>query len=511
MPCVGIGQVFLVGAGPGDPTLITVKGQQLLRRADVVVYDHLTSPQLLRQCRSQARLIYVGKKVEGQRTEQSSINALLVREARAGRLVVRLKGGDPFLFGRGGEEALELVRAHIPYQVVPGVSSALAVPAYAGIPLTDRSQSSSVGIVTGHEGTPKHRTPIRWEQLAAGCDTLVCLMSVATLPKIAARLLRSGRGPTTPCAVIEWGTTPAQRTITGSLKRIAQQARDADIRPPAILVVGEVVTLRDALNWFERQPLFGKRILVTRAAERAQPLTDTLESLGAMVEVLPAIEFAAVDRSASVRRIIAELPQINWVFFTSPEGIGWFRKLLNSSRKDLRWLHGCHVGAIGEKTAAAIEAYGVHVDFVPQTFSQEGMVRELVRRKLRGKRAVILSALKSQETLESGLRACGMEVRKVPIYRTVMPKHLSTGLKRLLRQPFDLVTVTSASCVEHLTQALTTAGLSAAVKTLQFASIGPITSAAVRRVGGRVAVEASQSTVEALAEAITRHAARSAP
>jgi uroporphyrinogen III methyltransferase/synthase len=270
-------------------------------------------------------------------------------------------------------------------------------------------------------------------------------------------------------------------------------------------VVGDVVSLRRQLNWFETKPLFGKRILVTRAADKAGLLTEPLEALGADVEELPAIELAPVKSNGLFRAAVKDIPRTDWVFFTSPEGLGWFAKHLKACRKDLRCLSGCHIGAIGPKTAAAIEAAGLHVDFVPSRFSQEGLVREFPRRVLRGKRALILSAEDSRDVLAAGLRRRGAIVKKVPIYRTIMPKALRDGLRQIASQPFDRVTVTSASCVEHLAQALRAAGLGSMFSTLRFASIGPVTSAAVRAHGGRVVVEALTSTIEGLVEAIVKH------
>jgi len=504
---MGQGVVYLVGAGPGDPKLLTVRGQELLQQADVVAYDHLVSPRLLRTCAPRAKLVYVGKEPDRHTASQSAINRLLVRAAKAGKTVVRLKGGDPFLFGRGGEEAVELRKAGVAYEVVPGVTSALAVPAYAGIPLTYRSLSSSVAIVTGHEDPAKPESSVRWDRLATACDTLVCLMGVATLPAIAARLIRHGRKPATPCAVIEWGTCPGQRTVTGALRTIVKAARAASIRPPAVLVVGDVVSLRRKLAWFESRPLFGKRILVTRASDKAAGFADQLEALGADVVQLPAIELAPVKPNGLFRHaIIEQMPAIDWVFFTSPEGIGWFSKMLKSYRKDVRWLSGCHIAAIGPKTAVALEERGLHVDFIPRRFSQEGVLQDFPRRIVRGKRALILSAEESRDVLSSGLRRRGMRVQKVPIYRTIIPKTLRDGVDAMARQPFDFVTVTSASCVEHLAEALQAAGRGALFRRLRFASIGPVTSAAVRARGGRVTIEARTSTMEGLIEAVVKRA-----
>ena len=496
------GIVYLVGAGPGDPKLITVKGLEALTRADAVVYDHLVTERLLDHAPAAARRVYVGKEKGRHTTSQAAINRLLIRLAKSGKTVVRLKGGDPVLFGRGGEEALELSRAGVRYELVPGVTSALAVPAYAGIPVTHRQLSSSVAIVTGHEDPAKPGQVIRWNRLATATDTLVCVMGVSTLPAIAAQLIRHGRLRATPCAVIEWGTLPRQRTVTGTLATIASRCRQASLEPPAVLVVGEVVRLRRRLNWFERKPLFGKRIVVTRPTDRSEQLADVLETLGAEVIQLPAIELAPVQANGAFHRTMQSLDEFAWVFFTSPEGIQWFRRLLASERSDLRILRGRHIGAIGPKTAASIEQLGIHVDFVPKTFSQEGMLQGLGRRRLLGKRALILGAKDSREVLEQGLKRCGMDVVKVPIYQTAVPAALARRVREVFARPVDLVTVTSSSCVDHLVEALRVSGLRRRVRQILFASIGPVTSATVREHGARVSIEATQSTIEGLVEAI---------
>ncbi len=496
------GIVFLVGAGPGDPKLITVKGCEALTRADVVVYDHLVSQRLLDHAPVASKRIYVGKEKGRHAKSQDAINRLLIRLAKSGKTVVRLKGGDPVLFGRGGEEALELSRAGVRYELVPGVTSALAVPAYAGIPVTHRRLSSSVAIITGHEDPAKPGQAIRWDRLATATDTLVCLMGVSTLPAITGQLIRHGRSRATPCAVIEWGTLPRQRTVTGTLATIASRCRQANLKPPAVLVVGEVVRLRRRLNWFERKPLFGKRIVVTRPADRSERLADLLEALGAETIQLPAIELAPVQANGAFHRAMHALDEFAWVFFTSPEGIQWFRRLLASERRDLRILRGRHIGAIGPKTAASIEQLGIHVDFVPKTFSQDGMLEGLGRRRLAGRRALILSAKNSRDVLERGLKRCGMDVVKVPIYQTAVPAALARRVREVFARPVDLVTVTSSSCVDHVVEALRAGGLHRHVRRIRFASIGPVTSSTVRRYGGQIAVEAKQATIEALVDAI---------
>jgi uroporphyrinogen III methyltransferase/synthase len=307
-----------------------------------------------------------------------------------------------------------------------------------------------------------------------------------------------------PCAVIEWGTWPRQRTVMGTLRTIVRRTTQAGLRPPAVFVVGDVVRLRKRLQWFERRPLFGRRMLVTRASEKAGSLSSKLEALGAEVEELPAIELVAVAQNGLFKQALRALPKTDWVFFTSPEGIGWLSQMLKPHRKDVRWLSGCHIGAIGSKTAAAIEAAGLHVDFVPKQFSQEGLLEELPDRVLTGRRALIFSAEGSRDVLAAGLRARGMRVTRVPVYRTVVPKRLTDRIDQVFEQPFDFVTVTSASCVDHLFEGLREAGKVALFSRQRFASIGPVTSQAIRAHRGRVAVQATVSTIEGLVEAIVR-------
>ena len=497
--------MHLVGAGPGDAGLLTLRGRRLLESADVVVYDQLVGRGILAWARAGARMVAAGRDGVSGAAKQRAVNRLLKLEARGGRCVVRLKGGDPVLFGRGAEEALALVKAGIRCEIVPGVTSAVAVPSSAGIPVTHRALASSVGILTGHEDPSKGRSRIRWEHLAKGCDTLVCLMAVKRLPQVVRQLRRHGVPDGRPAAVIERGTTAAQRTVTGTLGTIVARAARARVRPPAILIVGEVVRLRAGLKHLERAPLFGRRILVTRAAGRAERLVGELESLGAEVEHIPAIAQKPVRALGLFRKALARLGPGTWVVFSSPEGPGWCLRVFRRCGADVRALAGCRIGAIGPKTAEAVRAIGLRVDFVPARYSQEGILRGLPRR-LHGQRAVLLCAQGSREALPDGLRRRGMAVERVPVYRTVIPHGMVRDVRRAFTRPFDAVLVTSASCVEHLRAALARAGLSRRMRELPFVSIGPVTSAAVRRSGGRVRAEASVSTIEGLMAALRRRA-----
>ncbi len=364
------GMVYLVGAGPGDPGLITQRGLELIRRADCVVYDYLANPALLQEADPRAEMIYVGKKGGDHTLPQAEINRLLVDRARAGKKVVRLKGGDPYLFGRGGEEAEELVQAGIPFEMVPGVSSALAVPAYAGIPLTHRRHASLVSLITGHEDPTKPASAIPWEVLARSPGTLVFLMGVKNLPEISQQLLKHGKDPATPAAVIHRGTTLAQRTVVGTLADIAARVQEAGLTAPAIIVVGSVVELRPQLNWFETRPLWGKRILVTRTRRQASAFSALLREYGALCLEAPTIEIGPPDDEyEGLDQALHRLEEYQWLVFTSPNGVEAFFQRLFASGRDLRAVGRCRLAAIGVATAQVLKRCGLIADVIPQGFS----------------------------------------------------------------------------------------------------------------------------------------------
>ncbi|MBW1992326.1 MAG: uroporphyrinogen-III C-methyltransferase, partial [Deltaproteobacteria bacterium] len=341
------GKVYLVGAGPGDPGLITVKGLQLLHRAEVIIYDQLASPDLLTAARPEAQLIYVGKKAGAHALPQEDINRLLIDKAREGKTVVRLKGGDPFVFGRGGEEAEALAAAGIPFEVVPGVTAAVAVPACAGIPVTHRGLASLVTLVTGHEDPAKPESAIPWDILARTQGTLVFLMGVKNLAENCRRLLEGGRAPHTPAAVIQSGTLPDQRTVTGTLADIAAKAREADLRPPAVLVVGEVVALRERLNWWETRPLWGRVAVVTRTREQASALVELLAEAGARCLEVPTLEILPPEDFSPLDAALERLPEYDWIIFTSANGVKAFMARLFDRKLDVRALGQAKLAAIG--------------------------------------------------------------------------------------------------------------------------------------------------------------------
>ncbi len=401
------GKVYLIGAGPGDPGLITVRGLALLRRADVVVYDQLASPELLKEAPAGAELLYVGKKAGAHAVPQGGINELLVHRARAGLTVVRLKGGDPFVFGRGGEEAEELAAAGIPFEVVPGVTSAVAVPAYAGIPVTHRRYTTLVTFITGHEDPAKEASTIPWAALGQNPGTLVFLMGVKNLGENCRRLIDAGRAADTPAAVIQSGTTLSQRTVVGTLATIAERAREAGIKPPAVLVVGGVVELAETLKWWENRPLWGKTALVTRSRDQASRLVDLLGAAGARclevptIEIIPPADFAPLDAA------LQHLSRYEWVIFTSANGVSAFMDRLFHLGQDVRVLGRARLAVIGPATAEALRGYGLVADVVPDTFRAEGLLSVLEPKLLGGRRILLARAEQARDVLPEGLARPG--------------------------------------------------------------------------------------------------------
>ena len=501
------GKVYLIGAGPGDPGLFTLRGVRCLRQADVVVYDYLANPRLLSYVKPGAELIYVGKKGgEPDPTSQDEIARLLIEKARSGKVVARLKGGDPFIFGRGGEEGEELFQAGVPFEVVPGVTSAIAVPAYAGIPLTHRDYASTVAFLTGHEDPSKQESTIPWEKVATGFGTLVFLMGIGNLPRIVEKLVAHGRAIDTPAAVIQWGTTPEQEAVVGTLDSIVALVEERGLGPPAILVVGDVVRLRERLSWFERRPLFGKRILVTRAREQAGDFVELLESQGAEALQLPLIEFAPPGTWEPLDRAIERLETYRWIVFTSANGVEAFFTRLRALRQDARRLGEAHVCAIGPATAEALERHWIIPNIVPDEFLAEGIVEAFKRHDLRGARILLPRAEVARDLLPKELEAFGATVEVVPAYRTVRADADREMLKQLLQdRKIDLVTFTSSSTVTAFVELLGTEDPKALLEGVRIACIGPITAATAEGFGVAVDITAKPYTIPALAESIVHY------
>ena len=499
----GAGKVYLIGAGPGDPGLFTVKGVRCLEEADVVLYDALANPRLLAHVKPGAELIYVGKRGGRHALPQEEIGRLLVERAGAGKIVARLKGGDPFIFGRGGEEAEELAAAGIPFEVVPGVTSAVAAPAYAGIPLTHRDFTSTVAFVTGHEDPTKEDTSIAWDKIATGVGTLVFFMGVGRLPEIVKQLVDHGRAPETPAAVIRWGTRADQVVVTGTLATLVE--RSEGMKPPALIVVGEVVGLREKLHWFEDAPLFGKRILVTRAREQASALTRRLEAAGAEVVEFPAIQIAPPESWAPLDDAIARLREYHWAIFTSANGVRFFWDRLQHARRDARDLFGIMVCAIGPATAAALCERGVRADLVPEEFKAEGLVDAIGDRLLPGARVLLARAAEAREVLPEELIRRGAQVDVVPAYRTIKAASNADEVRGLLEEGrIHAVTFTSSSTVKHFLDLVGGDG-GALLRGVVVASIGPITAETAARQGIASHIVPESYTIPALADALVRY------
>lgn len=497
------GFVSLIGGGPGDPGLLTLRGAEALARADVVVYDYLANPALLDHARPGAELIYAGKQAGRHTLSQDEINALLVERGLAGQRVARLKGGDPFVFGRGGEEALALQEAGVPFEVVPGVTSAIAAPAYAGIPVTHRGLASSLAIVTGHEDPDKDGPALDWARLATGADTLVLLMGLGNLPRIAAELVAHGRPASTPVAVVRWGTLPGQQTVTGTLVDIASRVQEAGLQPPAVTIVGAVAGLRGRLRWFEDRPLFGQRVLVTRTREQAGALSARLRALGAEPVELPTIRIAPPDDPAPLDAAIAGLPGTDWIVFTSANGVDRFWERLRAAGLDARALHGACLAAIGPATRAALEAHGLQADYVPEEYVAEAVAAGLG--DVRGRRVLLPRADVARPALAALLRQGGAEVVEVAAYRTARPE-IDPGTLRATLYGVTAATFTSSSTVRNLAAAARGAGLELPVVLghALIACIGPITAATAREHGLPVHVVARPYTVEGLVEALLK-------
>lgn len=497
------GFVSLIGAGPGDPGLLTLRGAEALGQADVVVYDYLANPALLSHAPRDAERIYVGKQVGRHTLSQDEINALLVERGLAGQRVARLKGGDPFVFGRGGEEALALVEAGVPFEVVPGISSAVAAPAYAGIPVTHRGLASSLAIVTGHEDPAKDERALDWARLATGVDTLVLLMGVGNLPGIVAELVAHGRPASTPAAVVRWGTLPGQQAVTGTLADIVDRVHKAGLQPPAVTVIGAVAALRERLRWFESRPLFGQRVLVTRTREQAGALSSRLRALGAEAVELPTIHVAPPEDWAPLDAAIAGLPGTGWIVFTSANGVGHFWERLRAAGLDARALHGIRLAAIGPATAAALEARGLQPDLVPDEYVAEAVAAGLG--EVRGLRVLLPRADIARPALAGLLREAGAEVVEVSAYRTLRPEIEPATLRALLAG-VTVATFTSSSTVRNLAAAARDAGLDLPVALAHalIACIGPITAQTAREHGLPVHLVAEEYTVEGLVAALVK-------
>ena len=499
-----IGKVYIIGAGPGDAGLITIKAVDCLRLADVVVYDNLVNEELLKYAPDHARFIYAGKKGGDHTLSQDAINDLLVQEAQAGNIVARLKGGDPFIFGRGGEEAEKLVESDIPFEVVPGVTSAIAVPAYAGIPLTHRGLTSTVAFVTGHEDPTKDKSDIDWQALA-GIGTLVFLMGVKKIAQIVETLTDHGKSPSTPAALIRQGTTPQQEVITGTLDTIVELAQASKFSPPAILVFGKVVELCDTLNWFEQKPLFGKGVVITRPERQADDLARLLSAEGAYAITFPTIKIVPPTSWQELDEAIVQLTTYNWLIFTSANGVHFFFERLREKQKDIRDLKGIKICCIGPSTARQIEGKGISVDLVPQQFIAEGILQSFTGMDLKGKRILIPRAAKARDVLPEGLKKLGASVDVVTTYRTINSGRKKEELAALISgNKVDVITFTSSSTVANFVEIMGSDFKFPAH--IDIACIGPVTTATAKKAGFKIDISQEEYTMEGLVQSLINHA-----
>lgn len=497
-------KAYLVGAGPGDPGLLTLRGKELLETADVVIYDYLSAPELLAHAKPAAELVYVGKKAGAHTLPQAGINDLIVERAKAGQKVVRLKGGDPYMFGRGGEEAEALLDAGIEFEEVPGISSVVAGPAYAGIPLTYRRYASSVTIITGHEDENKQESVHDWKALAASGSTLVFVMGMKNLPEISKELIKAGLAPDTPAALVHWATTSRQRSVAATLAELPAKAIEQGFTNPSLIIVGEVVKLRGRLNWFEARPLFGKHIVVTRAREQASGVAQLLANLGARVSTFPTIHIEALA-SKELDDSIQALSSYDWVLFTSANGVKHFFARAAELGKDARSLAKAKVGAIGSATASALKEHGLIADFVPGEFVAEAIAEGLITHGVAGKRVLLPRAREARDVLPSMLQQAGAHIDVVPVYATLPASEGAKALREAIEaDTVDCVSFGSSSTV-HNFFAQISPDLVRQKPELRFACIGPITAQTLSEYGFTSHIQPQVYTIDALVEAIQTH------
>lgn len=497
--------VYLIGAGPGDPGLITLKGIRCLEESDVVIYDSLANSKLLDYCRESAEIVYMGKRKGQHSFTQDEINAYIVKRAKEGLTVSRLKGGDPFMFGRGGEEVLYLHDNNISFEIVPGITSALAAPIYAGIPPTHRDFASSLAIITGHESPLKAESSIKWDKISTGAETLIFLMGMSKLSEIVSNLTQNGLLHDTPCALIRYGTHPDQKTLVGTLGTIVKLAEEKAFKAPVVIIVGNVVKLRTQMNWFETKPLFGKKIVVTRARSQASAFALELAKLGADVIEYPTIKIVPPDDWSPVDKSIKKLNIYDWLIFTSVNGVDYFFNRIKELGYDIRILHQVKICAIGPATSKALEGYHLISDLCPSEFRAEGIIEAFASEDIKGSKILIPRAFEAREILPESLTNLGALVNVVHVYKTVKEE---TGLEPLLEglesKEIDVVTFTSSSTVTNFFESLKGFDIRELMKDVVIACIGPITRDRVYEYGLKVDIMPDEYTIPSLCKGIRK-------
>jgi uroporphyrinogen III methyltransferase/synthase len=500
------GFVYLVGAGPGDPELLTLKGKRCIEQSDVLVYDYLASKTLLRHAKEETEKIYVGKKGGDHTLSQDGINDLLVKLASQGKTVCRLKGGDPFIFGRGGEEAEVLKENNIEFEIVPGVTSAISAPAYAGIPLTHRSANSTLAIVTGHEDPLKETSSINWESLAKGIGTIVFLMGVKNISHISKKLIENGKDPKTPVGLVRWGTTPSQKTLTGNLENISLKVKENNFKAPAIIVVGDVVNYREKLKWFEqKRPLLGKKIMITRARAQASSLVESLLSLGAECIEYPTIKIVEPDDNSDLLNSIDKLKDYSWLIFTSVNGVKYFFNALFGKGLDVRSLGNVKTAVIGPATRDELKKYGLNTDVFPKTYRAESVVEAFENLQIKNKKILIPRAMEARSVLPEELKKMGAIVDEVTAYKTIPQSDKKEEiLSDFLKGKIDMVTFTSSSTVKNFKAIFSEDEFQAVKEKFKAVSIGPITTDTAIELGIKPEITADEYTIDGLIDSILK-------
>jgi len=501
-----IGKVYLVGAGPGDAGLLTLRGAELLRQADVVVYDALVNRELLTLAPQSAEIIYGGKRSNDHSIPQEELNQLLIEKAKEGKTVVRLKGGDPYIFGRGGEEAIELQHEKVEFEVIPGISSIIAAPNYAGIPLTHREYCSSFTVITGHEDPEKKETAVDWARIAQEPGTKVVLMGVERIGKIADNLIENGLASDTPVAMVRWGTTGRQKTISGTLGTIADIVIKTKFKAPAITIIGNVSKLRKSLNWFEKRPLFGQRIVVTRTRKQASKLTHTLKDLGADVLEIPTIKIVPPSDNEPVIQSITGIGSYDWIIFTSPNGVTHFFDYFFKAYRDIRDLGNMHFAAVGPATAKKLEDLNLAIDLMPKVYTAEAAAQALLKYQNVENVSVLLArAEESNSELPKLLEAQGAIVDDIPFYKTVPETEDRNGAVEAFEEGgANWITFASSSAVKNFDARFGLVEICKKNPELKLASIGPETTKALRELDLPPTVEAKDHTITGLSKALLK-------
>ncbi|WP_432401674.1 uroporphyrinogen-III C-methyltransferase [Wukongibacter sp. M2B1] len=499
------GKVYLVGAGPGDYKLITLKGLECIEKADVILYDRLINPKLLKYAKENVEIIYVGKAPNAHSYTQEEISQLILEKALEGNVVTRLKGGDPFVFGRGGEEALLLLEHDVPFEIVPGITSAISVPAYAGIPVTHRNVSSSFHVITGHEDPLKNKSSLDYEALGKLKGTLIFLMGVKNIESISSNLIKNGQSTERPVAVIRRGTTAEQKTLTGTLGNISQKVSECGFKNPAIIIVGEVVNLAQSLSWLDKRPLFGKRILVTRTRTQASKLTEKIEALGGEAIEYPTIKIVENDDHTDIDKAIGQIEQYKWIVFTSVNGVRFFFDRMHKLSFDIRLLKNAKICAIGPATAKELNDKGLVVDSIPEEYRAESIIEDLKDKIKAGDKILLPRADIARKVLEEELIKLGADVDNIHVYKTIVPQQESDELISLFEnKKIDMVTFTSSSTVKNFCEILGTENLELLTDVL-IAVIGPITAQTAKEIGVKVDIEATEYTIDGLVDAIVKY------